>query len=85
MTLFDNVANENQNVNRHEAPQGFYAVCKSHATTPNVCASCDARRLCQENADGWCIKNRCMGYAVVLNDGTQVQRADGCGVFFKRV
>ena len=87
MTLFDiqEQATLNHAVDTTEAPQGFYAVCKSQATTPNVCASCDARPLCQENADGWCIKNRCSSYTVVLSDGSEVKRKDGQGVFFRKL
>lgn len=73
-------------VNENEAPEGFYAVAKNEAPTPNVCDSCDARKLCQENEDGWCQKNRCMAYeAVSTKDGKTYKRQDGCSVFFKRV
>lgn len=73
---------EDSVVDKNEAPEGFYAVDKNFATTPNVCTSCDARQLCQENKDEWCLKNRCMAYEVIAN-GKAYSRRDKQSVFFK--
>lgn len=57
-------------VNKTEAPVGFYAISKYDVHTPNVCNSCDAKKLCQENKDEWCLINRCMSWG--RNDGQTV-------------
>jgi hypothetical protein len=49
----------------NEAPPGYHAVLKSQAPTPNPCDSCDARQLCIENKDNWCMKHRCMSQEVI--------------------
>ena len=72
-------------INSKEAPEGFYAVHKEKAETPNVCVSCEARTLCQENKNDWCLKNRCMSYEVAGIDGQSYKRKDGQPVFFKRL
>lgn len=75
-------------INLNEAPKGFYAVLKStvnRETTPNVCTVCDARSLCVENKDDWCLKNRCMGYEIkAFLDGNTYSREDKCSVFFRK-
>lgn len=72
-------------VDASEAPAGFYAAPKSEAKPgENICNSCDARRLCQENADDWCLKNRCMSFPIVAANGITYQRQDGRSVIFKR-
>jgi hypothetical protein len=73
-------------VNKKDAPVGFYAVLKTSATTPNICNSCDARMLCQENKDDWCLRNRCMDYEITaFKDGKAYKRQDGKSVIFKRI
>lgn len=69
-----------------EAPPGYYAVPKAEANPPgvtaNLCRQCDWRPDCTaENAR----KHRCMSYAVIMDDGTEVGRADGVSVVFKRL
>lgn len=61
-------------IDKTEAPNGFYAFPKDFVETPNVCNICDAKQLCQENKDDWCLNNRCMSYS----------RKDGVGVVFKK-
>lgn len=75
--------NDHDGVDRKEAPEGFYAVHKNTATTPNICGSCDARKLCQENEEDWCLKNRCMSYEIIGSDGKSYRRKDGKPVIFK--
>lgn len=73
-------------IDANEAPAGFYAVHKNTATTPNICASCDARKLCQLNEDDWCLHNRCMSYEIVaFKDGKTYGRKDGQSVIFKKL
>lgn len=71
-------------VNEKEAPEGFIAISKNRANTPNVCASCDARSLCVANEKDWCLSNRCMSYEIE-HDGKTYKRMDGQSVIFKRV
>lgn len=68
----------------NEAPEGFYAASKIKAPTPNVCSSCDARTLCQENKDDWCLKNRCMSYDIIAT-GKTYSRVDKQSVFFRQL
>ena len=76
---------EKTQLNVNEAPLGFYAVDKKEAKTSNVCDSCDARQLCKENKNDWCLKNRCMAYGVTsFKDGKVYKREDNCSVFFKK-
>ena len=79
---------KNIQINTNEAPEGFYAVLKSSVNreqTPNVCAICDARKLCAENKEGWCLENRCMSSGVVaFKDGKTYSRKDGASVFFRK-
>lgn len=71
-------------IDENEAPEGFIAVPKEMSSTPNCCNSCDAKKLCQNNEDDWCLKNRCMSYEVVCSkDGKTYKRADGVSVIFK--
>jgi len=51
-----------QGINQNEAPEGFYPIPKDHATTSNICYSCDAKPLCQTNVNDWCKNNPCMSY-----------------------
>lgn len=70
-------------VDRNEAPPGFYATIKSYKGY-NICRDCDARQLCCENKDDWCLKNRCMSYEIVaFKDGKTYKRSDGKSVIFK--
>lgn len=69
-------------VNKNEAPEGFYATLKVWRGY-NICRDCDARKLCQENKDNWCLKNRCMSYSLQNSDGTY-DRKDGKSVIFKK-
>jgi len=72
-------------VDINEAPEGFYAQIKEFKGY-NICNDCDARKLCQENIDNWCIKNRCMGYEVFSKRHNRIiKRNDGKGVIFKRI
>ena len=64
-----------------EAPMGFTTLLKDELPgrtgdrrNENICNWCDARKLCQENKDNWCVKNPCMSY----------KRKDGRGVVFKK-
>ena len=66
---------ERANLDKSEAPAEFYAALKSKSPTENSCMDCDARKLCCDNIDGWCFKNRCSAYA----------RKDGCSVYYKRI
>ena len=66
----------------NQVPDGFTTILKDELPgragsqrNENVCNWCDARKLCQENKDGWCQKYTCMSYA----------RSDGRGVVFKRL
>ena len=72
-------------MNKNEAPNGFIAVLKSESTAPNICCICDARPLCVQNKDNSCLKNRCMAYEMIGNDGKTYRRADGASVFFKKI
>lgn len=72
-------------VDVNEAPKGFYAEPKVWRDY-NVCRDCDARKLCQENKDNWCLENRCMSYEIVaFKDGKTYSRKDGQSVIFKRM
>ena len=75
-------------LDQNEAPKGFYAVLKSDVITDslgNICNACDWRSECQKpTTDFKDHNNRCMSYAVVLNDGTELERKDGCSVAFKK-
>jgi hypothetical protein len=57
-------------INLEEAPEGYYPILKNDAATSNICRSCDARILCQQNQNEWCKKNPCMSYS--RNDGMPV-------------
>ncbi|WP_436463133.1 hypothetical protein [Acinetobacter seifertii] len=76
-------------INKHEAPSGFYAVLKSSvnkAIHPNVCTLCDARKLCCENKDDWCLLNRCMSHEITaFKDNKTYSRSDDCSVFFRKM
>jgi hypothetical protein len=81
LSLFDNT----NSIDIKEAPGGFYAVSKSEAQTPNVCNSCDAKSLCVENKDNWCLINRCMSFEIVSNSDNKIYcRKDKQSVYFKR-
>lgn len=74
-------------INEREAPTGFYAVLKSEVKqeNKNICSFCDARKLCQENENYWCLKNRCMSYEIrALKNGKTYKRQDECSVVFKK-
>ena len=77
------------NLNKHEAPEGFYAVLKSSVNKtihPNVCRLCDARKLCCKNKDDWCLLNRCMSFEITaFKDNQTYSRTDGCSVFFRKM
>jgi hypothetical protein len=86
LPLLDIQSIKGSTLDRNEAPQGFYAVDKKEAKTPNVCNSCDAKSLCQKNENDWCLKNRCMSYEMVaFKDGKTYKRNDGRCVIFKQV
>jgi hypothetical protein len=73
-----------EKINEFEAPAGFIAVSKNEASTPNICNSCDARVLCRENKDDWCLINRCMPFEIIsFKDGKIYKRNDGQSVLFK--
>ena len=78
-------------VDAKEAPEGFYAVSKSDVSksdvnTTNFCTKCDARKLCCENKDNWCMKNRCMSGEVISKiDGKTYSRKDKESVVFKLI
>ena len=75
----------NYKLDETEAPEGFYAVSKGTGNE-NCCTKCDARTLCQENKDDWCLTNRCMSYEIVaLKDGKLYKRNDNQSVIFKRL
>lgn len=79
------ISNATDGVDLFEAPTGFYAISKEKATTPNVCNSCDAKLLCQENQDDWCLKNRCIsGEIIAFKDRKIYKRKDGNPVIFKK-
>ena len=70
-------------LNEKEAPAGYRAALKENAKTANACDSCDARKLCVENKKDWCVLNRCMADALILDrDGTEIRREDACSVYF---
>lgn len=72
-------------VDINEAPEGFYAVLKVDKGY-NICNDCDARKLCQQNENDWCLINRCMGYDIVADkDGKTYGRADKKSVIFKKI
>lgn len=75
---------DSNGVNNYEAPDGFYATIKNYKGK-NICEQCEARKLCQENKDNWCLKNRCMSYDVVDKNGITHRRKDGKPVVFKKV
>lgn len=62
-----------------QIPAGFTIVIKKDLSTKvrlqNLCLSCDARPLCQENENEWCIKYPCMSYS----------RIDEKSVVFRKV
>ncbi len=70
-------------VDSAEAPPGYYAVGKDSVPTKrlgNICRACDWRPDC----DGFAY--RCMPYTVISSrDGSELKRADGCSVVFKRL
>lgn len=75
----------NTEINKNEAPDGFIAISKKEATTPNVCNSCDAKPLCQKDENDWCLKNRCMDYTIIaFKDGKEYKRQDGQSIIFKK-
>ena len=70
-------------IDESEAPEGFYAISKD-SNNSNGCKNCDARTLCQENKEDWCLINRCMAYEIVaFKDGKTYKRNDGQSVIFK--
>ena len=78
----DNKRNEFNSRTDNQIPDGFTTMLKDELPgragsqrNENVCNWCDARKLCQENKDGWCQEYTCMSYA----------RSDGRGVVFKRL
>lgn len=76
-------------LNSSEAPQGFLAVLKSdvsHASTGNICCSCDWRKDCASiDTDFELKEHRCMSYGVIsLKTGSEISRSDGCSVVFKQ-
>lgn len=75
---------DSNGVDRNEAPVGFLAELKQYKGY-NICRDCDARKLCQENKDDWCLKNRCMSYDITAEkDGKTYGRKDGKPVIFKK-
>lgn len=75
-----------------EAPEGYHAVLKAEARIPspngggyrNLCEACDWRPTCRKTStDLKRHKHRCSGYAVILSDGRELCRNDGCSVVFK--
>ncbi len=79
-------SNVYRGIDAKEAPEGFFAVGKDTTSAPNACNSCDARSLCQDNEDNWCLKNRCMAYEITaFVDGQTYKRNDGKSVIFKRL
>jgi len=73
-------------VNINNAPDGFYATLKAYARTPNICASCDARPICQTANNDWYIKYRCMSDPMLSTiDGKTYSRPDGKSVMYKRL
>jgi len=88
LNLFSSINEANNQtcgVDKNEAPDGFYAVAKNKAITPNICNSCDAKSLCNKNENDWCLKNRCMSYEMVaFKDGKTYGRKDRKSVYFKR-
>ena len=88
MTQLDLFKEQIIGLDKNEAPEGFYAVSKDKATTPNCCDSCDARSLCVENKEGWCLKNRCMSYDIFTafkDGGKTYNRKDRQSVIFKHL
>lgn len=78
----------NTELNEKEAPTGFYAVLKEKVSKEgkNICSFCDARKLCQQNKDNWCLENRCMSYDIVAEkDGKIYARKDRKSVIFKKL
>ncbi len=74
-------------VDPNEAPEGYYAVPKPcwHKVHANLCTFCDWRPECQkEETDFTNHNHRCMSYAVITPNGTEVKRNDGCSVVFKK-
>ena len=68
-----------------DAPDGFYAISKDSVRSQNACNHCDARDLCQENKNDWCVENRCMSYDIVaFRDGKTYGRRDKKSVIFKK-
>lgn len=75
---------DSNGVDRNDAPVGFFAELKVYKGY-NICRDCEARKLCQENKDDWCLKNRCMSYDIVANkDRKTYGRKDGKSVIFKK-
>jgi hypothetical protein len=75
---------DSNGVDINDAPVGFFAELKQWKGY-NICRDCDARKLCQENKDDWCLKNRCMSYDIVSEkDGKTYGRKDGKSVIFKK-
>lgn len=75
---------DSNGVNRNEAPIGFFAELKVYKRY-NICQDCEARKLCQENKDDWCLKNRCMSYGIFSKKhGKIFCRKDGRSVIFKK-
>jgi len=66
-----------------EAPPGYYAVGKDSVATKrlgNICRACDWRPDCNGFA------HRCMPHTIISSrDGSELKRADGCSVVFKRI
>jgi len=72
-------------INIYEAPEGFLAALKPDVDY-NICTLCDARKLCQENKDNWCLHNHCMSYTTICEkSGQEIKRVDGQSVIFKRI
>jgi len=71
-------------------PIGFYALPikkiierKGDRKNENICNFCDARKLCIENKDNWCQKNRCMPHDVLISAGTIIKGRNEQVVFKK--
>jgi len=80
-----NMEDTKHKLDPNEAPCGFHAVLKADFKIPNACDACDARKLCQDNTDDWCLKNRCMSYEIIaFKDGKTYSRNDKQSVLFKR-
>jgi len=69
------------NLNRNDAPPGYYAISKAEAKPrdgSNICRACDWRQDCSGE------KYRCMPFEIITHDGRTMKREDGHSVLFKR-